>query len=131
MGNLEKLMKLEENLKILEEIRNDIENKRLVDKRIEWEIRYGLFESTLIVIDVACKLTAKYNLAKPKNYRECIEALIKKDIVDEEIGEHLIKMVGFRNILMHEYEDIQVGRMIEYLSKLEDFKKFIENVREL
>ncbi len=130
MGILEKLARLEENIKILKEIEKDIQNK-VVDKKVEWQIRYGFFESIQIVIDIACKLTSKYNFAKPKSYKECIEALVKAKIIDTKLGEELVKMVGFRNILIHDYEEIEKEALIGYLKRVDDFKKFIEAVRDL
>lgn len=73
MEILEKLKHLEENIKILNEIRNNtslMEVKK--NKRFEWEIRYGLFESLQIVIDVSCKITSNYNLGNPRSYKECV-----------------------------------------------------------
>ncbi len=127
---MEKLMRLEENIKILQAIANEL-SSHPIDKRIEWEIRYGFFESIQIVIDVACKIAAKYNLGYPKSYKECIQSLIKAKIIDESTGEDFIKMVGFRNVLIHDYEEIDKAALISYLDRLDDFKKFIEAVKEL
>ena len=127
---MEKLMRLEENIKILQAIANELPSHP-INKRIEWEIRYGFFESIQIVIDIACKIAAKYNLGYPKSYKECIQSLIKAKIIDESTGEDFIKMVGFRNVLIHDYEEIDKAALISYLDRLDDCKKFIEAVKEL
>ncbi len=127
---LQKLKRLEDNIKILYEIKEDIKNSDF-DKKKEWEIRYGFFESIQIVIDISCKIVSKYNLLKPKSYKECIEGLIKADILKKDIGKSLIKMVGFRNILIHDYEEIKKEALIEYLNRLDDFKIFIKEVKDL
>lgn len=130
MGILEKLARLEENLAILKEIEQEMQ-EGIIDKKQEWQIRYGFFESIHIVIDIACKLTSKYNFAKPKSYKECIEALVKAKIIDAKLGDDLVKMVGFRNILIHDYEEIEKDALISYLQRVEDFKKFIQAVKDL
>ncbi|WP_201334589.1 MULTISPECIES: DUF86 domain-containing protein [unclassified Nitratiruptor] len=124
----QKLLRLEENIKILEEIRQEFKN---LDIRKEWEIRYGLFESIQIVIDISCKIVSKFNLGQPKNYRECIEKLVENRIVNSYLGEKLIKMVGLRNLLIQEYCEIDNSRLVSYLENLEDFKQFIEAVKEI
>jgi len=78
MEILQKLKQLEENLKVLEELKSEIAIEDIKqNKRYEWELRYGLFESIQIIIDVSCKVTNQYNLGQPQNYRECIELLGK------------------------------------------------------
>jgi len=39
----------------------------------EWALRYGIFESIQIIIDIACHVAAKYNLGSSKSYVECTE----------------------------------------------------------
>ncbi len=45
-------------------------------RRDDWALRYGLVESIQIIIDLACQVVARRNLASPASYRECIEALV-------------------------------------------------------
>jgi len=76
MELLEKFKHLEENIKILKEIKNTLSiNDIKSNKRHEWEIRYGLLESIQLIIDISCKITSHYNLGNPKSYKECIELL--------------------------------------------------------
>ena len=99
----EKLKHLEENVKILYEIKATISLDDLkVNKRYEWEVRYGLLESIQIVIDIACKMTSQYNLGNPKSYRACIELLHQNGYLSKELSEKMIGMVGLRNLLVHE-----------------------------
>ncbi len=52
----EKLKHLEENIKILREIKDSVTLEELrINKRYEWEVRYGLLESIQVVIDIAVK----------------------------------------------------------------------------
>ena len=52
MEILEKLKQLSDNLILLETIKEEL-NGHLPTKRTEWEVRYGLFESIQIIIDIA------------------------------------------------------------------------------
>ena len=77
MELLEKLKHLEENIKTLKEIKNSVSLDDLKrNKRFEWEVRYGLFESIQIVIDITCKISSEYNLGNPKSYKECVALLV-------------------------------------------------------
>ena len=121
----EKLKHLEENIKILQEIRESVTLEELkLNKRYEWEIRYGLLESIQIVIDIACKLSSQYNLGNPKTYRMCIELLEEHNYLDRGLAQKSIGMVGLRNLLVHEYIEIDEEKLYQFLDNLDDFIAF-------
>ncbi len=125
----EKLKLLEENIKILQEIKAQISLAELKrNRRYEWEIRYGLFESIQIVVDIACKLASKYNLGNPKSYRACIELLQQHNYLDETIALKAMSMVGLRNLLVHEYVKIDDAELYRFLDSLEDFMTFAKQI---
>jgi uncharacterized protein YutE (UPF0331/DUF86 family) len=128
MEILEKLKGLSDNLIILEFIREELSGG-VVSKRTEWEIRYGLFESIQIVIDIACKVTSYYNLAHPKSYGECISALVNSKYIDSNIAQKTIKMIGLRNLLIHEYATIDTVKLIDFLEYLDDFREFAHQIQ--
>lgn len=132
MELLEKLKLLEENIKILNTIKADSKLEEVrKNKRLEWEIRYGLFESIQIIIDIACKLSSEYNLGSPKNYKECIELLEKYHYIDKNISKKIIGMVGLRNLLIHEYATIDSQKLYNFLVHLDDFTDFIKQIGEI
>ena len=91
--------------------------------------RYGIFESIQIVIDVSCALCAEYNLGNPKSYRECIEFLVKYNYIEIYIGDELVKIIGLRNLLVHEYIKINIEKLYNLLEEVEIFVEFIKQVR--
>ncbi|MCX6074643.1 MAG: DUF86 domain-containing protein [Campylobacterales bacterium] len=128
MEILEKLKGLSDNLIILESIREEL-NGEVINKRTEWEVRYGLFESIQIIIDIACKVTSYYNLAHPKSYGECISALVNSKYIDSNIAQKTIKMIGLRNLLIHEYATIDTVKLIDFLEYLDDFREFARQIQ--
>jgi uncharacterized protein YutE (UPF0331/DUF86 family) len=128
MEILEKLKGLSDNLIILESIKYELSGD-VVGKRVEWEVRYGLFESIQIIIDIACKVTSYYNLAHPKSYSECIAALVNAQYIDGEIAQKVTKMIGLRNLLIHEYATIDTVKLIDFLDYLEDFREFSRQIQ--
>ena len=121
----EKLKHLEENIKILREIKETVTLEALkVNRRYEWEVRYGLLESIQVVIDIACKLSSRYNLGNPKTYRACIELLEQHNYLDGVLAKKVIGMVGLRNLLVHEYVEIDKEKLYDFLEYLDDFIAF-------
>lgn len=128
MEILEKLKGLSDNLIILESIKEELTGG-IIGKRTEWEVRYGLFESIQIVIDIACKVTSYYNLAHPKSYGECISALVNSRYIDSNIAEKTTRMIGLRNLLVHEYATIDTVKLIDFLEYLDDFREFARQIQ--
>lgn len=69
-------------------------------------------------------MVAKYNLGSAKTYSECIELLGKYNYISEDLAENLIKMIGLRNLLAHEYIKIDPIKLLNFLENLKNFKNF-------
>jgi uncharacterized protein YutE (UPF0331/DUF86 family) len=121
----EKLKRLEENLRVLGKFKDDYTLEDVIaDKVDEWALRYGLLESIQIIIDLSCSFVAEKNLGIPKNYSECIMLIVSNKYLDKDLGERIMRMVGLRNLLVHEYGIIDVQRLYEYLDHLNDIRDF-------
>ena len=126
----EKLKHLEANIATLKEIKTTISLDDIKsNKRYEWEIRYGLFESIQILIDISCKISSHFNLGNPKTYKECIESLIKYNYLSDNIAKKTISMVGLRNLLVHEYVKIDDEKLYQFLDYLDDFVAFVDEIK--
>jgi len=129
---LERLAKLEENIARLREFRRTRTPERLQEDPFEeWALRYGLFESIQIVIDLACHLSARYNLGVSRSYAECIENLSRHDHLDRDLARRLVAAIGLRNLLIHEYVTIETDRLFGFLDHLEDFSDFVRQIKTL
>lgn len=60
-------------------------------------------------IDAAMHLVRIHRLGIPTESRQAFEMLIKAERLDAELGRRLMAMVGFRNIAVHAYQDIDIG----------------------
>jgi len=122
----DKLKRLEENLVILTRFKRDYTFEKISSDKIdEWGLRYGIFESIQIIIDLACSLVSEKNLGIPKNYSECIILLVNNNHISKLLGDRIISMVGLRNLLVHEYGIIDVKKLFEYLDHIQDIKDFV------
>lgn len=125
----ERLQQLENNIAELDRIRNYYSLEEIQDdKTKEWALRYGLLESIQIVIDISCHLVVHKNLGNAETYSECIELLQKFDYIDTDLEKNLKGMTGLRNVLVHEYVDIDLVHLYEMLDRLDDFNKFSSSI---
>lgn len=128
--NIDKLTRLEENLKTLEQFRNSYSLDDIISNKIdEWGLRYGLFESIQIIINISCSIVANKNLGTPKNYSECISLLVSNDYLNKDLGEKIKSMIGLRNLLIHEYGIIEVNKLFANLDHINDVRNFIQSIK--
>ena len=80
-------------------------------------------------IDLANYVIKTKKLGLPKESKESFRILAKEKIVPETLATNLEKMVGFRNVLVHEYQKLDLKLMTEvienHLEELIDFTNFI------
>jgi uncharacterized protein YutE (UPF0331/DUF86 family) len=119
----DRITRLEKNLITLEEMRTG----SFTTRQSQWALRYGLLESIQIVIDLACELVSRRNLGSPASYRECIQILAQFNLVEAGLAASIEKMVGLRNLLVHDYDEIDVARLTPLLNRLDDFRAFAAN----
>ena len=51
----------------------------------------------------------------PKESKESFRILAKEKIIPEKLAANLEKMVGFRNVLVHEYQKLDINLMVEVI----------------
>jgi len=78
-------------------------------------------------IDLAMHLVRVDHLGVPQESRDAFVLLAGAGVVEADLAERLQKMVGFRNIAMHDYErlNLQIVRSI-VTERLSDFERFCQ-----
>jgi uncharacterized protein YutE (UPF0331/DUF86 family) len=80
-------------------------------------------------IDLANHTIKARKLGLPKDSRESFRLLAAARIIPAELAKHLEGMVGFRNILVHEYQRMDIGLMVEVIeSHLDDLVLFTNHI---
>jgi len=106
-----------------EEIEENIDIKGAIERYL-----YLAIQST---IDLAEAVISFKNFRKPTTMAESFIILSEEGIINKELAEQLIKMVGFRNIIAHDYEEIDYDIVYDVLRhRLKDIEKFIEIIKE-
>lgn len=118
-----KLAELEQSLIFLKQISFEINEGNLKEDIIRyWGIERGIHISIETVIDIANIIISSVDMERPDTYRESILILSKLDVIPEKFAKDISKMVGFRNILVHDYTSIDEEIMLDVLkNRLDDF----------
>ena len=76
-------------------------------------------------LDMGQHLIRKHKLGIPQSSRDVFALLATADFLPAELAEKMKKMVGFRNIAVHEYQRLQLA-VTEYVitQRLDDFNQY-------
>ena len=76
-------------------------------------------------IDMAMHLVRKQRLGVPQSSREAFDLIARAGHIDSELADQLKRMVGFRNIAIHNYQEISLDILEDIiLERLDDFHAY-------
>lgn len=103
----------------------------ITEERLEddYELRSAIERNFHLAIESALDIgeiiISAEGFEKPEDYRGVILILEKHKVIPTDFAERFIEAVSFRNILVHMYEEIDVGELYSYLqTNLRDFDDF-------
>jgi uncharacterized protein YutE (UPF0331/DUF86 family) len=67
------------------------------------------------VIDLANHVIRKGKLGLPKESKESFEILARAKVIPQGLADKLKGMVGFRNIMVHQYQEIDIKIMVDVI----------------
>lgn len=83
-------------------------------------------------IDLANMLIRKRQLGIPAETRESFSILVREKLLAKELGSRLEKMVGFRNLAVHRYRELDMDIVVTVIrDRLDDLLQFAEEIRPL
>lgn len=101
---------------------SDLLQRRFVEHTLQIAIQATL--------DVASHIVSDDRLGEPKTNRELFASLAQAGWIDDELRESLGRMAGFRNVLVHGYDDVDLEIVRDVLRhRLGDLRAFIAAVR--
>ena len=120
----------EKYLKLLEHYQKIAQDRIEGDPHLRGGLERYLYLAIQSAIEVAESMIAYKNLRKPTTLAESFEILYEEKIIDSSLAEKLIKMVGFRNIITHNYTEIDYKIVFDVLNnRLGDIRKFLDAVQ--
>lgn len=80
-------------------------------------IAMNLQRACELAIDIANHLIKMKKLGLPQDSRDSFELLRRAGVIDSAMMEGLQAMVGFRNILVHEYKRLDISVMVDVIER--------------
>ena len=127
----EKIQQLDEYISNLRQIRDESEDKDTFLKDFHF---YGLAERYLqlscqVIIDTLNLVVIEEGMEKPEAGKEVFSILYQKKIISEDLYSRLEGLIGFRNILVHEYGKVDREKVYRFLmDRLVDFEIFKKEI---
>ncbi len=113
--------------RINEEYENNPEN--LDDYRKMDAIVLNLQRACELATDVAMYIVTSRKLGIPQTKKEAFEKLYENKLISEEMCANMKGMIGFRNIAIHEYKNIDEQILKDVIENhLDDIKEFVRKM---
>lgn len=118
----------------IKRIKEEYENnpKNLEDYRRMDAIVLNLQRACEVTTDIAMYVISTRRLGTPQTKKEAFELLEQNKLISKQICDNMKKMVGFRNIAIHDYkqidEDILRDVIENHLNDLTEFAREILNL---
>jgi uncharacterized protein YutE (UPF0331/DUF86 family) len=100
----------------------DVREQRFVEHTLQLAIQAAL--------DVASHIVSDERLGEPDTNRDVFRLLERAGIVPPELGPRLEQMAGFRNVVVHLYQDVDLEIVRDVLENhLDDLLGFVAAIR--
>ena len=91
-----------------------------------------LWQAVQIVIDLAVSLSVRLHLGAPSSYSDAFQRLAGAGHIDPELASRLGRAAGFRNVVAHAYEGLDMQRVhATARSGPGDLRAFLARARDL
>jgi uncharacterized protein YutE (UPF0331/DUF86 family) len=103
-------------------VHDDLKEERFVEHTLQLAIQAAL--------DVASHIVSDERLGEPATNRELFDRLATGGWISKEFAAKLGDMAGFRNVLVHGYQDVDLDIVVDAArNRLEDLTVFVAAVR--
>lgn len=116
LQQLEPYRELSEDL-----LRSDVTNRLIVERLLEVSVQS--------IIDCSRLLVALEDMRGIRDERDALTILAERGVISQELSVRLLRAKGFRNILVHEYVDIDPALLSAHLhAGVEDLWEFARSL---
>lgn len=89
----------------------------------------NLERASQATIDIATHIVKVKGLGLPNTSRELFDLLLENGFITDSIAQQMKGMVGFRNIAVHDYQNLNLEIVVAIVEKhLSDFEGFVKEV---
>jgi uncharacterized protein YutE (UPF0331/DUF86 family) len=91
-----------------------------------------LWQAVQIVVDTAVALCVRLGLGVPETYGDAFARLARSGRLDPQLAARLVKAAGFRNVVAHAYESLDLRRVHDAAKHgRADLRAFLRAARDL
>lgn len=122
-----KISSIEKYLKILSGFKKYSASKIQDDIYLKGALERYLYLAAQATIDLSEAIISYRGFRKPTTMAEGFEILFEEKIISKTLSNKLIRMVGFRNIIAHDYDVVDFNIVFDILRiGLKDIRTFIK-----
>lgn len=123
-----KISSIKKYLKILDHFKKYSKRSIREDIIIRGSLERYLYLTIQSAIDLGEAIIAYKHFRKPVTFSETFDILQEEKILAKKLAEKLVQMTGFRNIIAHDYEQINYDIVFQILHHdIEDIKTFLKS----
>ena len=124
-----KILHVNECLGRLQEKKNIKKELFLRNKDAQDIVLHNLQTAIQGCIDIASHIISDEQWQIPGNVTGLFDVLKERKVINAKTSEILRKMAGFRNIIVHEYEDIDFEKVYDIFKNcMPDFKSYLKQI---
>ena len=113
-----------QNISSIEELEANLDKQEIIILNLQRAVQ--------ICVDIGNHILLDYKTTTPSTMSETFKYLAENKIISPENAEDLSHAVGFRNIAVHQYENLDCKIIYAIIiSHLDDFKVFVEAISKL
>jgi uncharacterized protein YutE (UPF0331/DUF86 family) len=128
---LERLKKLARYLEFLDKIKSLTYEQYVGNQATQFAVERALQLAIQVVVDIATHILSTSGNLAPDDYRDAILKLAQAGVIPNDYANRISGMAGFRNILVHQYVNIDPRLVYKNLQEqLNDFALFGNYVNE-
>jgi uncharacterized protein YutE (UPF0331/DUF86 family) len=102
----------------LEVLRQDVREERFIEHTLQLAM--------LAALDVASHAVSDEALGEPQTNRQLFDLLARAGWLDQQLAERMSRMAGFRNVLVHGYDEVDLAVVEDIVRhRLDDLLRFV------
>ena len=114
----------DQNISTLEELQSNLDKQEIIILNLQRAVQ--------ICVDIGNHILLDYKTPTPSTMADTFKYLTENNLITEQNALDLSHAVGFRNIAVHQYENIDCNIVLSIINNhLEDFKVFAEAIGKL
>ena len=115
-------------LRILDGYAADDASDLLADRVRMGDLKYTFQTAIEACIDAAQHVVADRGLGSPSSNADAFRLLAGTGMIDRELAATMAAAVGFRNVLVHGYAEVDEAKVVEHLAHRDALRTFVADM---